>query len=123
MISTFLRYPFLRLIMVSRRVRKRKCKISSNGLRQGNSHKHKFVNYSHDRLHEHPYQTRSKSLREIKIDLIESLIPSRRPSDSSVVYLGLFHKNPQIITLEDSSESFPEKVIQPEVWVNTKRET
>ncbi len=65
-------------------------------------------------MHDHPYETRSKrNLREIKMtDLIKSLIPSRLLSESSVIYLGSFHKSPQLITLEDDNDSFPEKVIQ-----------
>lgn len=68
----------------------------------------------YSRLYDHPYETRSKrNLREIEMtDLIKSLIPSRRSSDSSVIYLGSFHKSPQLVTLEDSNDSFPEKVIQ-----------
>lgn len=77
----------------------------------------------YSRIHEHPYETRSKSLRETETttDLIESFIPLRRSSsDESVIYLGSFHKSPQLVTLEDSNESFSEKLIQPKAWVYAK---
>jgi len=52
-------------------------------------------------------------------DLIKSLIPSKL-SESSVIYLGSFHKSPQLITLEDDNDSFPEKVIQRNMDQNEK---
>jgi len=78
----------------------------------------------YSRLHEHPYETRSKSLREIETttNLIKSLIPSRRSSASSVTYLGSFHKIPQLVTLEDSNDNFPEKVVQPKPCINANNE-
>lgn len=77
-------------------------------------------NALYSRLPEHPYGTRSKSLREkieAMTDPIESLTPSRRSSDDGVIYLGSFHKIPQLITLEDSNESFPEKIVPLETCV------
>ncbi|KAL0119767.1 hypothetical protein PUN28_007895 [Cardiocondyla obscurior] len=103
--------------MVPRRPRKRKGTSHSGSFRQRN--KRKTTNYSENRLHKHPYKTRSKSFRETETttDPIESFIPSRRSSDSSVIYLGSFRKSPQLVTLEDSNESFPEKIIQQETWL------
>jgi hypothetical protein len=63
-------------------------------------------------MHQHPYGTRSKRLRETKmIDLIE--FSSRSSSDSSVEYLGSFHKSPLLVTLEDSEDSSGDKVVPP----------
>ncbi|KYN43950.1 hypothetical protein ALC56_01488 [Trachymyrmex septentrionalis] len=103
--------------MISHRTRKRKGTIFSNSFKQKNINAYGTMNYSKNRLHDHPYETRSKrNLREIEMtDLIKSLIPSKRLSESSVIYLGSFHKSPQLITLEDSKDSFPEKVIQRNV--------
>ncbi|KYM96354.1 hypothetical protein ALC62_13005 [Cyphomyrmex costatus] len=100
--------------MISRRTRKRKGTIYSNSFKQKNINAYGTINYPKTRLYEHPYETRSKrNLREIEmIDLIKSLIPSRRSSDSSVIYLGSFRKNPQLITLEDSNDSFLEKIVE-----------
>ncbi|XP_025163847.1 uncharacterized protein LOC112590708 [Harpegnathos saltator] len=79
------------------------------------------------RLHEHPYRTRSKTLREVErtTDRTESHVPSRRStSDSSVVYLGSFRKSPQLITLEDESCSeISERVVQPRTWTSVKSES
>lgn len=75
----------------------------------------KIVRNLCSRPYEHPYRTRSKTLREVKstADLMESYVLSRHSSNCSVVYLGSFHKSPQLITLEDSNEGFPEGVVQP----------
>ncbi|XP_025992390.1 uncharacterized protein LOC113004156 [Solenopsis invicta] len=109
--------------MVSRRSRKRKSTIFTDRSKQENFHEHRTINYSKNRLHEHPYETRSKSWKS-KIettDLIKSLIPSRRSSRDSIIYLGSFHKSPQLITLEeDSNGNFFEKFVQPEAWLNTR---
>ncbi|KAL2736926.1 putative crossover junction endonuclease mus81 [Vespula squamosa] len=54
------------------------------------------------RFHKHPYATRSKSLREMSStnNKFENL--SNRSSDSSIIFLGSFHKIPQLITLDDN---------------------
>ncbi|XP_028049571.1 uncharacterized protein LOC114255341 [Monomorium pharaonis] len=108
--------------MVSRRTKKRKCTIFPNDSKQKNFHEHGTINYSESQLHEHPYETRSKSSKsKIETTTLKSLVPSRRPSNDSVIYLGSFHKSPQLVTLEDSNESSSEKVVHPEAWTLESR--
>jgi len=59
-------------------------------------------------MHQHPYGTRSKSLRDTK--MIE---PIESSSDNSVEYLGSFHKSPLLVTLEDNDESSDDNKVDP----------
>lgn len=62
-----------------------------------------FHNLVARRLQDHFYATRSKSEQRIvtEADLNQSLVVTKQPSDSSVIYLGTFRKIPELINLED----------------------
>lgn len=64
--------------------------------------------YNVKRAYEHPYATRSKSLRTAQSSMnvaeTDRSRLQRRQSDSSIVFLGTYRKVPQLVVLDESND-------------------
>lgn len=76
-----------------------------------------FVSIAHhlvtrSRLHDRFYATRSTSEQRVVVDADsnESLLVSKKSSDSSVICLGTFRKIPELINLEDGDDDYRDEI-------------